>query len=1674
MKKLLFTMLGFFLASLAFSQTVIISQYIETNSGNTPKGIEIWNPSGVAINFATTNLVIKLGRNGGALTTLVTINTGTLGAGGVLVIGTSDMDTAAELPDECPTNVIYLTQAFDFNGDDALSLELNGVVTDIFGNPGSDPGTAWTGGTPTVSTANNNIKLKAGITTGDTNGWTDPSERFETESSTNALTNFGVPPTGCSSTSPVVQFAAAATSGLEGNAGTTNFPVNVTLSSDPGQNIQVTVTRTGGTATSGTDFVAVGGPSNVLTFNTGQAFPQTRTYNLVVTGETTQESNETVILAVAITSGTGASLGSITSTTVTIQDDDTPLPAVCINEVDADQAVNPDAQEFVELKGPANTSLNGLVLVLFNGSNDLSYAAYDLDGFSTDANGLFVIGNATGADYDVADGFTASDGIQNGADAVALYLGDATSFPANTPVTSTNLISALVYDTDDADDTGLLTGLGETIQYNENQNALGTTQSIQRSNDNCNTDNFFVGTPTQDALNGIGPVTVGFVSDVAVVEGNAGTSIATVSVTMNIDPLQNTVVTITNAGTGTATSGTDFVAISGPSNVLTFTTGGVYPRTLTFNVTINGDVTQEPNETINLALAITTGTVATLGDNAATITIQNDDTPVASVCINELRISSDTDDDLSNNFVELRGNNNTSLNGLYLVVLSGEFNPGQVDFAFDLTGGTTDANGFFLLGEPTSGYTFGTGDLQFANTDFFGSPSTFLVVSNFTGTQGTDYDANNDGTLETTPWTTIIDGVSLIDTDATADVNYSATIVGPQSPGDATFPPAGIARVGDNCASDTYNQLAFDSRLLDTPGQSNANTCTASITSTSATCNTNTAGTDTYTATFVFDIGTETGTFNVSASAGVASPTTISADGTITVTGISEGTNVTLTINGNVNTNCQITSVVNSPNCIVVPTVCINEVDADQTGTDNQEFVELKGPNSTSLNGLVLVLFNGDATNNVSYAAYDLDGYTTSATGFFVIGNVTGANYGTAQGFPASDGVQNGTDGIGLYVGNATDFPVGTFPTTTNLISAIVYETGDAADSLLQVALGVTTQYDENVNSASATQSIQRNLDNCNTNVFFVATPTPGAANGGTTLCSGLSAGNLVITEIMQNPDTVSDARGEYFELYNATANPINLQGLIIKDNGTDNHLINSSVVVAAGDYAILGINDTTAVNGGIVLDYKYSSFFLANGDDEIVLVCGTTTVDSVAYDGGPNFPNPTGASMNLNPTQLAGNNNLGSNWCTSTTPFGTGDLGTPGAANNACGSITIPTVVLNEIGINPPGTDDNFEFIELKGTASASLAGLSIIVLEGDGAAPGAGVIDQIISLNSLSLGSNGLLLFRENSTTTPGAGFIPTPAAATTKDSLLAINLENGTSSFFLVSGFTGTLGQDLDTNDDGILNIRPWTVGVDSVALTDGGATDRMYAGAARNFPQFTGGLTADALFRTSNTNTWAAVEIGLSAVNPGPYNFSTVWLVNGADTLTVDTFLTPGNVNTIFKATSTCPVNQNFTGTVAAGTYKVSNAITTSGTTTIATATTVVFDAGVSVTLSPGFTAAAGSTFTAKIGGCVASLTPTIVEARTEELKASIQENLVIYPNPLSESTTIAYELVNPTEVSVMVMDLKGKQIANLVNAAKQDAGTYYVNFDASNLTSGLYVVIVRTGDKVMTEKISVAK
>ncbi len=150
-----------------------------------------------------------------------------------------------------------------------------------------------------------------------------------------------------------------------------------------------------------------------------------------------------------------------------------------INELDADTQ-GTDALEFVELYdgGAGNSPLDGHILVFYNGSNDQSYAAFDLNGFTTDSNGYFVIGNDSVPNVN----FTfRNDLLQNGADAVALYKTEVVNFPNGTAVTTENLVDAIVYGTDDPDDVELLVLLntGE-LQLNENSSDNREAVSLQR------------------------------------------------------------------------------------------------------------------------------------------------------------------------------------------------------------------------------------------------------------------------------------------------------------------------------------------------------------------------------------------------------------------------------------------------------------------------------------------------------------------------------------------------------------------------------------------------------------------------------------------------------------------------------------------------------------------------------------------------------------------------------------------------------------------------------------------------------------------------------------------------------------------------------------------------------------------------------------------------------------------------------------------------------------------------------------------------------------------------------------------------------------------------------------------------------------------------------------------
>lgn len=185
---------------------------------------------------------------------------------------------------------------------------------------------------------------------------------------------------------------------------------------------------------------------------------------------------------------------------------------------------------------------------------------------------------------------------------------------------------------------------------------------------------------------------------------------------------------------------------------------------------------------------------------------------------------------------------------------------------------------------------------------------------------------------------------------------------------------------------------------------------------------------------------------------------------------------------------------------------------------------------------------------------------------------------------------------------------------------------------------------------------------------------TPGDVND--TCLLGPAPGELVIVEVMQNPLSVLDGDGEWFEIINVADRTVDLAGLTFADTGSFSTLPTSFTIPAGtvvplppGNRFVLGTNGDFETNGGVVVDYEYSSFTLGNADDEIIISKGEVIIDQIAWDNGLTWPDPDGASMSLSGSldPAVADNNDAANWCASVTPFGLGDLGTPGAANDIC-----------------------------------------------------------------------------------------------------------------------------------------------------------------------------------------------------------------------------------------------------------------------------------------------------------------------------------------------------------------------------------------------------------------------
>jgi Lamin Tail Domain len=342
----------------------------------------------------------------------------------------------------------------------------------------------------------------------------------------------------------------------------------------------------------------------------------------------------------------------------------------------------------------------------------------------------------------------------------------------------------------------------------------------------------------------------------------------------------------------------------------------------------------------------------------------------------------------------------------------------------------------------------------------------------------------------------------------------------------------------------------------------------------------------------------------------------------------------------------------------------------------------------------------------------------------------------------------------------------------------------------------------------------------------------------------GIGPGSIVITEIMANPGGVADVNGEWFEVHNNTNTSIDLNGWFLASSDDGTHLINAggALDLPAGGYLVFGVNDVTAENGGVDVDYVFSGLTLGNSSDDIAVQSpDAVVIDVVVYDA-TNFPLQPGHALSLDPTATdAVANDTGANWCTSSARLGLDwDQGSPGAANPsctpesdcddladndgngatdcadtacaydaACTSAAMPgagDLIITELMVTLTGVDDGKEWVELHNPTSGAVECNGLEVCDDNN-------LCVVLSFGaSFALAAGGYALLAASDVQADNGG-IPAADVDYVYGPLLQLSATTDTLSLYRVSGQTRTLVDQVAYNES-----NGWPVSDDTALQLD----------------------------------------------------------------------------------------------------------------------------------------------------------------------------------------------------------------------------------------------------------------
>ena len=462
----------------------------------------------------------------------------------------------------------------------------------------------------------------------------------------------------------------------EGDGGSANLIFTVRMTPASPDQVTVDYADAGtGTATSGTDYTALS--SGTLTFPAGET---TKTITVSVTGDTANEPDETVVVTLsgavnaltypATSTGTGTitnddELPSLSISGGTVSEGDTgsanlvftvSLDAasgreVTVNYADAGTGTGASGTDYAAL--PPGT-------LTFGAGDTSKQVTVRVRGDSLEEEDETVVVEISSA-VNATIGTSTGTGTITNDDVKTVRLVVSPSSIAESGARNSATVAAQLSESSTAETTVVVSvaaGAGAvssdfTVSGNRTLTILAghaggtralTITAVDNTTDEPDKTITVSGTATNsEGIAGPSDVTLTITDDDAepslsigsatVAEGNTGSANLTYTVTLSAASGKQVTVDYEDAGTGTATSGTDYTALT--SGTLTFTAGDTSE---TITVPVRGDTTDEPDETVVVTLS---GAVnATIGTASETGTITDDDaTPKVTLALSRAAVA---------------------------------------------------------------------------------------------------------------------------------------------------------------------------------------------------------------------------------------------------------------------------------------------------------------------------------------------------------------------------------------------------------------------------------------------------------------------------------------------------------------------------------------------------------------------------------------------------------------------------------------------------------------------------------------------------------------------------------------------------------------------------------------------------------------------------------------------------------------------------------------------------------------------------------------------------------------------------------------------------------------------------------------------------------------------------